>query len=813
MLKVQEGAKTWLANVMKVDFWEKPDDVAKSLVDRRATLLKYDSAEEVDKVLKPPGFTKSVEELFQSDINDGVIDPDNEQQLALLYFRLKRQQNPTVASKRDEFDASIKQLGDSLDWADYEDGVQSHIEKQRPSGGKEPAPKIYKVAILGTGASVAYYLVNAGGTLDVPKTVVIGESQPWRTERGKDGVVNHPMHMIAPEYQDSTLTGPEGLAPRQQFSDRVEEAVQKFPCVLAKVQSVAKLGEAVKYFEITTSAGAFYAQKVIAGVGIGKHKPPDNVEGKGFVDSQGNIPRLMDMDQFQRAIAEGNLASANIQSIAVVGPNAAIDVMSTALRTMQMNPLIYWITGSDDKGAGKRPVFLKGTDNEYVEMRYDEVVKQGKKSGDKKIFQLGVITIVGYDYLKATVSGSGVEVTYGKRKIEKTPEVVEGAQQVDIAVYGLGPDVQGVADVFKGATQDGFEPVYDRDRHFNYEPVTAEATTKGLTGYLRGTGRDERGVTEMVGDVEKILGPFKDLKRGDKDAMPAILPAVVGVKAKSSDPNDDTELEFIGAAAYRIAELSKAAYTYVSQSAEDLSKDIETLAGKDTSQRDFMEELKKHVVSAKLLAEEIEKAKDKKAIEELKTKVQEARDELAAIGEKIKTKAYNPSKAQEGLLRQAQTQQDQLSEYCAVRLQDPAYGGRATTQMKGVVNSLPEDIALNDQLTPSRSAIEAGQDAMPSTVMDGVNFITSDHTVIAAHIASRYGNIPPALADYITARIVYDRRHLPLTEAPLPRPELPGNRYSDFTLSLQRKFQDEWNRKLQELDAKLPPPPKKKTLE
>ena len=109
-------------------------------------------------------------------------------------------------------------------------------------------------------------------------------------------------------------------------------------------------------------------------------------------------------------------------------------------------------------------------------------------------------------------------------------------------------------------------------------------------------------------------------------------------------------------------------------------------------------------------------------------------------------------------------------------------------------------MVLGDQLTAARSSVEALQDFVPPSATKGVNFITSDHTVIATHIAAKHPEIAPQLVDDVTARIVYDRRDLDLDEAPLPRPELQRNRYSDFTLRQQRAFQEGWNSRLAGLD-------------
>jgi hypothetical protein len=86
------------------------------------------------------------------------------------------------------------------------------------------------------------------------------------------------------------------------------------------------------------------------------------------------------------------------------------------------------------------------------------------------------------------------------------------------------------------------------------------------------------------------------------------------------------------------------------------------------------------------------------------------------------------------------------------------------------------------------------------TVEKGVNLITSDATDIAAHLGTAFDSIPNMLKDYVVARIIHDRRHMKLEEAPLPRPEFPGRAESKFLLKQQQEFQNGWTSKFVELE-------------
>ncbi len=67
-----------------------------------------------------------------------------------------------------------------------------------------------------------------------------------------------------------------------------------------------------------------------------------------------------------------------------------------------------------------------------------------------------------------------------------------------------------------------------------------------------------------------------------------------------------------------------------------------------------------------------------------------------------------------------------------------------------VVASLPGNVLINDQLTPSRSQVEAQHGFLPLDIGHVANFVTDDRTALAVHISARY----PALADHSHGRYV-----------------------------------------------------------
>ncbi|MEA5516994.1 DUF4157 domain-containing protein, partial [Nodularia sp. UHCC 0506] len=112
--------------------------------------------------------------------------------------------------------------------------------------------------------------------------------------------------------------------------------------------------------------------------------------------------------------------------------------------------------------------------------------------------------------------------------------------------------------------------------------------------------------------------------------------------------------------------------------------------------------------------------------------------------------------------------------------------GKMEEKMKKVTETLSSPTILNnDQLTPIRSQVEAQGNYMPGYIgTEESNFVTDDQTMIAAQIASYYGNIPATLANWVTQKIIQERHEQGIK---------PG------TAQGSRAFVDRWNNKLEEL--------------
>ena len=789
-----------------------------------------DRARRVLAVLQDVRLLEEVLTRMQDDNADfGTIDVREPQHLAQFYFQARR--GLILADKIPVDAETARKLKEGSD-ADQAQGL-AHGQAMSGKTGLPPGDNSFPVAVLGAGASVAYYLATAGRSLDPASTVIIGETQPWAGERGSEGVVNHPLNMIAPEaYQGPGLLDAEGgLAPRGTLSDRIADVLERWPNVRPlKILTVERHASG-EYFTITTSdRSTFYARKVIAGLGIGKHKEPDKVTwaggDRGHADNKTGVgaavPRMIDMDGFQRAMVAGELRRDSIRSIAVVGPNAAIDVMSTVLRRypdLMANP-VYWITGTDPGGRGrgpstKRPAFLKGTDNEYVEGRYDKVMARGPSSPDKRISKEGVITVVGHDYLAARVGATGVDLDVGERGGRGGADTLVETLKADLVVYGMGPDVNAVSQVFgieEANLKRDMEPIYDMGLHFNDAGGIDSQDT--LRAYLmappRALSRDQ--ATALAADVFRLLAdtvserPARDkLERGGR-------PPVVGVRLKPH-ATGKASLEVIGGTAYRFAFAGKMPYRYVSTALEGVRRKELVRAVQDrdavrktgslhTDVEGYVRCLESYLDVATDLARRLEVSAD---VEEAKQDAYwngSAADWLRLTAEWLRLAEGQVGDGPEGAdgkivarMRSTWTTLEVLQRQLRSMYDDAIvdrYASLASSHMGGVPNSLPKNVVLGDQLTAARSSVEALQSHVPPNVAGGVNLVTSDHTTIAAYLAAAHGDLPPGVADLLTSRVVIDRRHAALDRAPLPRPELEGNRYSAFHLKQQSAFQSNW---------------------
>jgi hypothetical protein len=865
--------------------------IVAAFTDRRQALVqKFGPG--VAEVLQRPEFMEAVQEMLESESDEGSVVLADDAALFALYLRLENR-IPDLRLKNyrrlAESDIAANQV--RMNWnrasmlatglsALYDFSLRSYPSPLTVFMGAVTArktgrnafdyyfrpPKLFDLAILGAGASVAYYLSSSGLDVDLNDTIIVGEKQPWEEQRGKLGVVNHPMNMIDPDYQGKTLLD-EGLASREEFSKRIKAVIDKVASRREQtVDSVEQDGpDNAKYFKITAGKDVYFARRVVAGLGIGAQSAPSNITQAGKATSVEQLAenakanqndgyaRIISMDTFQQAVTNGKLLPGTVNDLVIVGANAAIDVMTTALRKIPRTEhydKITWIVSSG-------PTFLPGTDNELVERVYETArdAESTKRVRKEKLARLGVfseIEVVPYSYVRSQVRDGGVTVVTGNRETKEEKQQVSG----DIMVYGIGPDVAPVKKVFQKIT---FVPAYDLSLRFNTADFESkkglEEVKDGINESLKGSiaNNDERrafvdkgvaiigGITPLHRPTERISPKGTVLRRRSKEPLPRTLPAVIGFRAAKAGKDDLSSLEFIGGSAARFAdtERQKVRYTYVSEAVgslltrtKSLSESLELYGSltpdQQTKVKTFANSVDAFAQKAQAAAKAIEYAaltrppvfedrpEDSAVLKKKRAEFEKATAPFVLIDQLIEAARQSAAQSERdfavadlgaakyhhrlllGLeleLKGYFAQLEELREYAF------NYGNVSAFEfMKPVAHSLPANVIGFEQLSGARSGAEVLRTYVPQEVAKEINLITSDATVIASHLTAGYRSIPPALVNYIAARIVFDRRHASRGKAPLPRPTNPNSIYSGFTLKQQIEFQANWMEKFKKLD-------------
>jgi hypothetical protein len=704
-------------------------------------------------------------------------------------------------------------------------GQLTRIRRKREQEGRPD----FEVAILGAGASAAYYLQSRGQRLDPKQTVIIGNEQPWAGERGAQGNINHPLNQIDVRHPAMPLSDrTAGLEPREEFSRRIAEVFETWPFHLQEEIKAVRLATAGDRYEITLGGGRMIsAKQVIAALGVGPQKGPGNVKWigdeaqaeAGAIATQWGepLPRVVGMDEFQRAVSDNRIVPGTIRNVVVVGPNAAIDVVTTLLRSHSALGVrvVQWISGSG------KPPFLPGTDNAYTEKAYDEVVAMPDVGGvHSKSLGSVQLSIIKWGYLKTTHHERGVQVNYGERGGKGKPEVPKGTAYGDLMVYGLGPDVAALAGLLGIPEKDragALEPIYDVDRRFSVDRFS-DQELRTLLGEYPDSVLGKMAVVLGDGDSATADTLLRALKRPPGKELPRLLPTVVGLRAKNTG---SARLELVGATAYRLGAKSQdptetpVGYAFLSGSLQGLQNrevhELQSLVAKGgvagTAGQSFVAVLGSYVADALAFAQDLEHVRDAAPSDQAKQTLVQLNNSFSALTEAVEAVRNEPDGDQEqvrtlgGVYGMTRTYHAQITEFFELLQANPQTGALAAGHHEVAPYTLPQNVLLGDQLASVRSTIEALQTFLPESLEAGVNFVGADRTAIAAHIAVRYPDIPPLIGEYLAARIIVERRHpQPGTEGPLPRAENPNDPHSRFLLDRQRQFQEGWIAKLAALD-------------
>ncbi|WP_373520707.1 DUF4157 domain-containing protein, partial [Aquiflexum sp.] len=137
----------------------------------------------------------------------GEFDLNNYQHLGLLYHQIKRQ-GKGFENEKDEQELLKKDKP-------FKEKQEQEATTFGPAKREDLKIKgFFKLALLGMGSSIGYYITSLGKSYDHKHTIVIGKENPWESRRGIVPFVNHPMEMIEPWGKD---------APESRFKTRQDE--------------------------------------------------------------------------------------------------------------------------------------------------------------------------------------------------------------------------------------------------------------------------------------------------------------------------------------------------------------------------------------------------------------------------------------------------------------------------------------------------------------------------------------------------------------------------------------------------------------
>lgn len=633
--------------------------------------------------------------LRESPIDYGEIDLADPQHVALLYSYVTKQEARHAGPGRKPETAPIESQEAAADEADR---LWAETHSTFPG-------RVFKVAFLGAGASVAYALQTLGPNANPQDAVVIGPEQPWRHDRGP-GVVAHPEHMVTPLRQRAGQTAVDDVfVDRGRFSDRVNQALNE--------RQVRRIREPVTDFERTpyfhnyyriwvrNHAKPFYARRVVVGLGVGGHDPRGVVPEHQIARAPDQVGprRVMDMDLWAHVAgtlarrANGSLftdeAAHNPGAITVIlsGGNGGIDVAFDALNRGYK---VYWIVGNTG------PKFLPGFFNYAAYLAYLRSLR------DNQLKRAGV--------------------AHRQAEIARAERLIPGlyASQVGRNANAM---FHGVVDRFlHGATR--FEGVYFG--RTSAATVTAThvqlAAMDGSGGPIVGDvlvyaqGQDNK-TFKLLDGFFKDLVPKTDIDRRFSDQGTTTL----GLQSP------DGTLEVIGATAYRRAAEVGPTRKQVDHAYAELTRWRERAALACRAHRpDGLDYLKFSAVWRAYLAYEGLFGTPAAAAELVKFNA--AATEFDRYLDEINTAPRHPDEA------------EALKGFGAALA---LARNKAQGPMAPVIASLPQNVLINDQLTPTRSQVEASSGFVPRDIGKHANFISDDRTALAVHISSAY----PAIAD------------------------------------------------------------------
>ncbi len=447
-------------------------------------------------------FKKIIKLMKDSPHDYGNINLDNPQHLILLFkdaFEYLTAGNRYKDKEKDGQHLKAENAREQESWLKQ--------KQESPIKGKNT----FRVALLGTGASVADYLNAHRQQLDPEETIIIGKPQPWNPSNPEGrGItfVNHPRSMTSPLRQYTYLPQSklrkyetfEGNA--QQLTDDINKVMEPFPHqVNATIEKVSKEDS---WYMIKTNYGSYTAKNVVSGLGIGPHKIPSNNLGKEIItpeDKEQEKRRVMDLDAFQRQLKDENsdIIKQSKQSqltIGLSGPNAGVDAASTAT-TLGMQ--VLWMVSED--GPALAEGMGNSIDNRHLVTLYFDYLNGWKIQGSKV-----ELSITGKWKKKSDIDLDPKQQRENRgkkfRADNKGWKISEADREtVDYLVYAPGPNVEKVWNIFDSSVTKDLTLEYDNQGRFGSHKMEQNESDNVSLKYS-----DENIRTDIQKRLETILG-------------------------------------------------------------------------------------------------------------------------------------------------------------------------------------------------------------------------------------------------------------------------------------------------------------------
>jgi hypothetical protein len=671
----------------------------------------------------------------------GVIDPDDEQHLKFLYYYVRKQAMPQIRlrAEREGLAGRLERPGEPV--AEQERAALAEREREEGTrrGAGKPQERVFRTAFLGAGATVAYWIATLSANTDPRDAIVIGPQQPWAGTRG-EGVVAHPENMISPMLRYVGEQLPRGDDPhrydrwleRAGFSRLIEHVLHQsgFRRVHAPVTGLRREGQ---LYEITVGEGprseVFYASAVIAGTGVGGHRPPAGVREEQIVHKEGDVGSrlVMDMDMFTRVmnrleVSEGRLVVGEGRDqrrirLILSGGNGGIDVAFEALRRGMQ---VHWIVG------GRGPFFLPGFPNigAYAAYRRAHARTQGEKPPAPEL--------------------QGVEL----EQLERLYAIQTQRFFADIIPQLADREFAGIYFDFLKAPDIDESGVIARLQKGGAAPPSGRANV-----LVYAQGQDYK--------TFRLLERFMGDLRADPDvnrrfAVPGERrPGAGGPPAEGRfEPqaaiglrSGEGSLRVVGALAFRL--LPRAVAARLGVRSDALTTEFERLpSGCSPASRDRAQAVVKTTRDVAIAS-----GKQREADREDVTPT----DEIIAGPLRVFAEACQRYDAHEDALREHNDSRE-LARLTPFRTLLTECRTEVNTNMEPVIRSLPGNVLINDQLTPSRSQIVAARGFVPLDIARRVDFFTADRTELAIHISARCPEASPADVHRLVEMIIAARR-------------------------------------------------------